>query len=109
VSQIEYEIQFSPLALEMLEEIQDKRELGKLRDRINQLKLEPDKQGKALTDNLAGMRSVRAVGQRYRIVYEVEEETIVVLVIGVGRRKDGDKRDIAITGLVRYNVWKSQV
>jgi mRNA interferase RelE/StbE len=94
VSQIEYEIQFSPLALEMLEEIQDKRELGKLRDRINQLKLEPDKQGKALTDNLAGMRSVRAVGQRYRIVYEVEEETIVVLVIGVGRRKDGDKRDI---------------
>jgi mRNA interferase RelE/StbE len=34
------------------------------------------------------------VGQRYRIVYEIEEETIVVLVIGVGRRKDGDKRDI---------------
>jgi mRNA interferase RelE/StbE len=94
VSQVEYEIQFSPLALEMLEEIQDKRELGKLRDRINQLKLEPDKQGKPLTDNLAGLRSVRAVGQRYRIVYEVEEETIVVLVIGVGRRKDGDKRDI---------------
>jgi mRNA interferase RelE/StbE len=94
VSQIEYEIQFSPLALQMLEEIQDKRELGKLRDRINQLKLEPDKQGKVLTDNLAGLRSVRAVGQRYRIVYEIEEETIVVLVIGVGRRKDGDKRDI---------------
>jgi mRNA interferase RelE/StbE len=94
VSQVEYEIQFSPLALEMLEAVQDKRELGKLRDRINQLKLEPDKQGKALTDNLAGLRSVRAVGQRYRIVYEIEEETIVVLVIGVGRRKDGDKKDI---------------
>lgn len=46
MNQIEYEIQFSPLALEMLEEVQDKRELGKLRDRINQLKLEPDKQGK---------------------------------------------------------------
>ena len=94
MNQIEYEIQFSSLALEMLEEVQDKRELGKLRDRINQLKLEPDKQGKALTDNLAGLRSVWAVGQRYRIVYEIEEETIVVLVIGVGRRKDGDKRDI---------------
>jgi mRNA interferase RelE/StbE len=61
VSQVEYEIQFSPLALEMLEAVQDKRELGKLRDRINQLKLEPDKQGKALTDDLAGLRSVRAV------------------------------------------------
>lgn len=94
MSQVEYEIQFSPLALEMLEAVQDKRELGKLRDRINQLKLEPDKQGKALTDNLAGLRSVRAVGQRYRIIYEIEEETIVVLVIGVGRRKDGDKKDI---------------
>ena len=94
MSQVEYEIQFSPLALEMLEAVQDKRELGKLRDRINQLKLDPDKQGKALTDNLAGLRSVRAVGQRYRIVYEIEEETIVVLVIGVGRRKDGDKKDI---------------
>jgi mRNA interferase RelE/StbE len=94
VSQIEYEIQFSPLAMEMLMEVRDKRELGKLRDRINQLKLEPDKQGKVLTDNLAGLRSVRSVGQRYRIVYEIEEETIVVLVIGVERRKEGDKRDI---------------
>lgn len=94
MSQIEYEIQFSPLAMEMLMEVRDKRELGKLRDRINQLKLEPDKQGKVLTGNLAGLRSVRAVGQRYRIVYEIEEETIVVLVIGVGRRKEGDKRDI---------------
>ncbi|MCX5962916.1 MAG: type II toxin-antitoxin system RelE/ParE family toxin [Cyanobacteria bacterium] len=91
---MEYEIQFSPLAMEMLMEVRDKRELEKLRDRINQLKLEPDKQGKVLTDNLAGLRSVRAVGQRYRIVYEIEEETIVVLVIGVGRRKEGDKRDI---------------
>jgi mRNA interferase RelE/StbE len=78
VSQLEYEIQFSPLALEMLEAVQDKRELGKLRDRINQLKLEPDKQGKALTDNLAGLRSVRAVGQRYRVVYEIEEATIFI-------------------------------
>ena len=46
MNQIEYEIQFSSLALEMLEEVQDKRELGKLRDRINQLKLEPDNKEK---------------------------------------------------------------
>jgi mRNA interferase RelE/StbE len=37
---------------------------------------------------------VRAVGQRYRIVYQVIEQTVVVLVVGVGRRKDGDKKDI---------------
>ena len=74
MGQIEYEIQFSPLALEMLAEVQDQREVEKLRDRINPLKLELKKQGKALTANLAGLRKVRAVGQRYRIVCEIEEK-----------------------------------
>jgi mRNA interferase RelE/StbE len=90
----EYEIRLTPLAREMLDAVQDVREREKLRDRIEQLKIEPEKQGKALMDNLAGLRSVRAVGQRYRIVYRVNADTIVVLVAGVGRRKDGDKNDI---------------
>jgi mRNA interferase RelE/StbE len=92
--QTEYEIQLTPLALEMLIAVKDRREQEKLRDRIDQLKIEPEKQGKALVDNLSGFRSVRAVGQRYRIVYKVEQEKILVLVIGMGRRKDGDKKDI---------------
>jgi mRNA interferase RelE/StbE len=66
----------------------------KLRDRIDQLKTDPEKQGKALVDNLSGFRSIRAVGQRYRIIYKVEQEQVLVLVVGVGRRKDGDKKDI---------------
>ena len=45
-------------------------------------------------DNLLGFRNVRAVGQRYRIVYKVEQEQVLVLVVGIGRRKDGDKKDI---------------
>lgn len=45
-------------------------------------------------DNLSGFRSVRAVGQRYRIIYKVEQEQVLVLVVGIGRRKDGDKKDI---------------
>lgn len=90
----EYDIQLTPLALEMLVAIKDRREQEKLRDRIEQLKIEPEKQGKALVDNLAGFRSVRAVGQRYRIVYKVEQEQVLVLVLGLGRRKDGDKKDI---------------
>ncbi|MEO6860038.1 MAG: hypothetical protein ABI180_00590 [Microcoleus sp.] len=58
---IEYEIQLTPLALEMLAEVKDRREQEKLRDRIDKLKIEPEKQGKALVDNLSGFRSIRAV------------------------------------------------
>lgn len=66
--------------------------------RLEKLKYEPDKQGKALSEELSGYRSVRAVGQRYRIIYRIEEEQVVVVVVGIGRRKEGDKRDVyAIT------------
>ncbi|WP_333406361.1 type II toxin-antitoxin system RelE/ParE family toxin [Microcoleus sp. MON1_C1] len=82
------------MALEMLEAVKDRREQEKLRDRIDQLKVEPQKQGKALVDNLSGFRSIRAVGQRYRIVYQVEQDRVLVVVVGLGRRKDGDKKDI---------------
>ncbi|HEY9894065.1 MAG TPA: type II toxin-antitoxin system RelE/ParE family toxin [Candidatus Sericytochromatia bacterium] len=91
---VKYTIQLTPLALEMLAAIKDRREQEKLSERIDQLKVDPEKQGKALIDKLSGFRSVRAVGQRYRIVYRVEPAQILVLVVGIGRRKDGDKKDI---------------
>ncbi len=91
---IEYEIQLTPLALEMLAAVKDRRQQEKLRDRIDKLKVEPQKQGKALVDNLSGFRSIRAVGQRYRIIYQVEQDRVLVVVVGLGRRKDGDKKDI---------------
>ena len=94
VNSIEYHIQFTPLALEMLAAVKDRREQEKLRDRIDKLRIEPEKQGKALVDNLSGFRSIRAVGQRYRIVYKVEQDQVLVVVVGVGRRKEGDKKDI---------------
>ena len=93
-SNTEYEIQLTPLALEMLSGIKDKRHQKSLTDRINKLKTDPLLQGKALVDNLVGYRSLRAVGQRYRIIYKVELEKIVVLVVGIGLRKEGDKNDI---------------
>jgi len=89
-----YEIQLTPLAIEMLAAVKDRREQEKLVERIEQLKTDPEKQGKALIDNLSGFRSIRAVGQRYRIVYRVEQEQVLVLVVAIGRRKDGDKKDI---------------
>ncbi|UBF23669.1 type II toxin-antitoxin system RelE/ParE family toxin [Kovacikia minuta CCNUW1] len=91
---IKYEIQLTSVALEMLNAVKDRREQEKLAERIEQLRIEPEKQGKALVDNLSRFRSVRAVGQRYRIVYKVEQEKVLVLVVGIGRRKDGDKKDI---------------
>ncbi|MFH7024361.1 MAG: type II toxin-antitoxin system RelE/ParE family toxin [Heteroscytonema crispum UTEX LB 1556] len=90
----EYAIELTPLALEMLAGVKDMRQQQALSDRIDKLKTDPQKQGKALVDNLKGYRSVRAVGQRYRIIYKVEFEKVVVLVVGVGIRKEGDRGDI---------------
>ena len=44
--------------------------------------------------DLAGYRSVRAVGQRYRIIFELESDRREVWVITLGIRKDGDKNDV---------------
>jgi mRNA interferase RelE/StbE len=37
---------------------------------------------------------VRAVGQRYRIVYRVDRRVIVVIIVAAGRRKSADKNDV---------------
>jgi hypothetical protein len=47
-----------------------------------------------LLGELQGYRDLRAAGQRYRIIYTVEEDRVVVLVVYVGMRKDGDKNDV---------------
>jgi mRNA interferase RelE/StbE len=78
----------------MLVAIQDRRVREKIRDRIDGLAVEPEKQGKPLTGELAGYRSLRAVGQRYRIIYRAKEDEILVLVVALGIRKEGSKRDI---------------
>ena len=43
---------------------------------------------------LSGYRTIRAVGQRYRIIYKVENEKVTVLVVALGIRKEGDKKDV---------------
>jgi mRNA interferase RelE/StbE len=79
----------------MLGEIRDRRVQRALSERIEGLAEEPEKQGKPLIGELAGLRSLRAVGQRYRILYRVEKKTVLVLVVAVGIRKDDDsKKDI---------------
>ena len=89
-----YEIEITPLGIELLAKIKDRGEQTGLKQRINKLKLEPDKQGKALSGKLKGYRSVRALGQRYRIVYKVDRAKVTVIVVAASIRKDGSKKDI---------------
>ena len=81
-------------ANEQLAAISDKRIQASIRQRIDRLEYEPDKQGKPMNEELIGYRSVRAVGQRYRIVYKIKEEQVTVLVVTLGIRKEGDKKDV---------------
>jgi mRNA interferase RelE/StbE len=91
---MDYQVELTKLALSMIAEIQDLREKKGIIDRLKKLESDPLIQGKALTGDLKGYHSVRAVSQRYRIVYKVVKERVLVIVVGVGRRKEGDKKDI---------------
>ena len=89
-----YAVEITPTALRMLKGIVDSRVRAKIRDRIDGLNKDPEKQGKPLLGNLAGYRSIRAAGQRYRIIYQVKNEKVVVFVLALGIRKEGDRKDI---------------
>ncbi|MCZ7585038.1 MAG: type II toxin-antitoxin system RelE/ParE family toxin [Deltaproteobacteria bacterium] len=89
-----YTVRWTQKAKEMLSRISDKRIQSKLVDRADRLTLEPEQQGKPLGNELTGFRSVRAVGQRYRIIYTVERKIITVQVVGVGIRRSGSRDDI---------------
>lgn len=81
-------------AKKQLAAIKDQRVQEGLRTSLRRLEYEPELQGKPMTDELVGYRSVRAVGQRYRIIYRVEGERVTVLVVALGIRKEGDKKDV---------------
>ena len=89
-----YRIVLTPTALKLLEAISDRRVREQIRDRIDGLTHDPEQQGKPLGGELVGFRSLRAVGQRYRILYRVERSRILVIIVGVGLRKEGDRHDI---------------
>ena len=89
-----YTITWTATALGMVKAITDRRVRAQIFDRAGELAAAPEQLGKPLTGELAGYRTVRAVGQRYRILYQVERRQVTVLVVAVGRRKEGDKRDV---------------
>lgn len=88
-----YRVRFTSAADEDVTAIQDTRTRAAVVRRAYALHTEPAAQGKPLQEDLKGLYSVRAAGQRYRIVYRVQEMASEVTVLVVGIRKEGDKRD----------------
>lgn len=89
-----YTIKWTETALEMVEAIPDRRIRGQIVARVEELAKAPEAFGKPLTGELMGYRVLRAAGQRYRIIYRVERRLVTVLVVAVGRRKEGDRKGI---------------
>lgn len=88
-----YRIKLTKIAAENLQKI-DKNTLSQIMNKIESLQKEPELLGKALKGPLKEFRSLRAAGQRYRIIYKIIQKEIVIIIVAVGIRKDGDKRDI---------------
>lgn len=94
-----WKILLTPTALKLLSDISDRRIREKIGSVIDRLAEDPEKQGKALLGELSGFRSMRAVGQRYRIIYQIRGDEIIVVIVAVGIRRDGARDDI-------YNLTK---
>jgi mRNA interferase RelE/StbE len=89
-----FQIEITPTALGMINKVQDRRIRTKIIETIDGLAEDPEKKGKPLTAELDGYHSVRAAGQRYRIIYRIDNEKIIVLVVAAGIRREGDRKDI---------------
>jgi mRNA interferase RelE/StbE len=77
----------------MLSRVGDRRIQQQLFDSSKRLELEPEKQGKPLREGLMG-RSLRAVGQRYRILYTFDTASQIVHVVAAGLRRAGARDDV---------------
>ena len=90
---MKYRVLITDTCLTLIRRIRDKKIQRTILDRIQKLSDEPDKQGKKLVKDLSGFRSVHAAG-RYRIIYKIDKQTVIIYVLAAGMRKEGDKKDI---------------
>ncbi len=98
-----FEIELTKTARISLRRVKDKKLLRELARVIDGLANDPAEQGVPLREPLQGLRSVRASGSRFRILYDVKEETRIVSVLLVGERRAGRETDVyaLATRLVR--------
>jgi len=75
--------------------------------KIEALMESPEKQGKDLSGDFSGYRSLHAAG-RYRVVYEVKANEVTVIVVAVGIRKEGSRIDMyeTLKKLLRSKVFE---
>ena len=78
----------------MLSDLGDRRIQQQLFDTSKRLQQDPEKQGKPLRENLLGFRSLRVVGQRYRLVYSVSNDPRSVHIVAAGIRREGSRDDV---------------
>jgi len=89
-----YEVLWTETALEMLRKTDDRRVQQVLYDTSKRLATDPEKQGKPLRAGLLGFRSLRALGQRYRLIYSVSTDRKQVFVVAAGMRRADSRDDI---------------
>ena len=87
-------MRWTATAVRLLEGIRDPRVRRKLLERGDDLSHDPGLQGKPMREELTGCRSLRAVGQRYRILYQVDESRRTAWIKATGMRKEGDRSDV---------------
>lgn len=90
---MKYRILITDTCLNLIKRIRDKKIQRAIMDRIHKLSDEPKKQGKSLVKDLSGFRSIHAAG-RYRLIYKIDNQAVIIYVIAAGIRKEGDKKDI---------------
>ncbi len=93
----------------MLESIGDRRIQQQIFDTSKRLESDPDKRGKPLREDLLGFRSLRVIGQRYRVVYSIDFDAGAVHVVAAGIRREGARDDIYVLAqrLVRLGLAPS--
>jgi len=89
-----WQIFITPTARQMLLDIQDTRTRQAIIHKIDSLADHPELQGKQLIGSLDRYRSVRAAGQSYLIIYQIQDQQVRIIIVAVGIRRDGDKKDI---------------
>jgi mRNA interferase RelE/StbE len=90
---LKYKILITDTCLALVAKIPDKKIRRVILNRIEGLSDGPENQGKMLVKDLSGFRSIGTAG-RYRIIYKIDIQIVVIYVLAAGIKKQGDKKDI---------------
>jgi mRNA interferase RelE/StbE len=80
-----YRLLIKPSAVKEIEAIPLKRDRQRVVERISKLAEDPRPSG---SEKISGQDKYRVRQRRYRILYAIEEQRLIVQVVKVGHRKD---------------------